>query len=277
MIFVSNKLTSKQVPDLDQQLAAYNNLTQSLSEEFDRASELQAQMLHTNWESWHEFLSDMGELKDPQELFLRVSAQAHAVSGQSQMYLHELVNLGQRIQEKFLALGQTVTPFSLDSVITVSPPATSSVSAKSETSEATRRNRVEIKDINHIEKTASSYPRVKKAKPTSNLKASNEKASTKASTIDVDAIIVADNTNVGSSTAPKKTPTPRVRNMKASSKAASTAIEQNNSPTTPVKKSAVVGLPSKPAPKTGFAGAAGQPEFKPKSSKATGAKKRVRQ
>lgn len=272
MIFVSNKLTSKQVPDLDQQLAAYNNLTQSLSEEFDRASELQAQMLHTNWESWHEFLSDMGELKDPQELFLRVSAQAHAVSGQSQMYLHELVNLGQRIQEKFLALGQTVTPFSLDSVITVSPPATSSMSAKSETSDATQRDRVEIKDINPIEKTASSYPRVKKAKPTSNVK-----ASTKASTIDVDTIIVAHNTSVDSSTVPQKTSTPRVRNMKASSKAASTAIEQNNSPTTPVKKSAVVGLPSKPAPKTGFAGAAGQPEFKPKSSKATGAKKRVRQ
>jgi hypothetical protein len=179
------------------------------------------------------------------------------------MYLHELVNLGQRIQEKFLALGQTVTPFSLDSVVAVSPPVTSSMSAKSETNDATQRDSVEIKDINPIDKTSSSYPRVKKVKPTS--------------TIDVDTIIVADKTNVGSNTAPKKTPTPRVRNMKASSKAASTAIEQNNSPTTPVKKSAVVGLPSKPAPKTGFAGAAGQPEFKPKSSKATGAKKRVRQ
>lgn len=268
MIFVSNKLTSKQVPDLDQQLAAYNNLTQSLSEEFDRASELQAQMLHTNWESWHEFLSDMGELKDAQELFLRVSAQAHAVSGQSQMYLHELVNLGQRIQEKFFALGQTVTPFSLDSVITVSPPATSSISANSETSYATQTDKVEIKDINPIEKTASSYPRVKKAKSTSNVKSSK---------VEVDTIIVADNTSVGSNTAPKKTSTPRVRKMKPSSTAASTSIEQNKSPITPVKKSAVVGLPSKPAPKTGFAGAAGQPEFKPKSSKATGAKKRVRQ
>lgn len=268
MIFVSNKLTSKQVPDLDQQLAAYNNLTQSLSEEFDRASELQAQMLHTNWESWHEFLSDIGQLKDPQELFLRISAQAHAISGQSQMYLHELVNLGQRIQEKYIALGQTVTPFSLDSVIAVSPHTTSPSHSKTETIYTAQTDKVEIKDINPIEKTATSYPRVKKTKSTSKAKAS---------TIDVDTVIVADNTGVDSNTAPQKTSTPRVRKMKPSNTAASTSIEQNNSPTTPVKKSAVVGLPSKPAPKTGFAGAAGQPEFKPKSSKATGAKKRVRQ
>ena len=44
-----------------------------------------------------------------------------------------------------------------------------------------------------------------------------------------------------------------------------------------VKKSVVVGLPTKAAPRSGFAGSGGQPGYKAKSSKATGAKKRVRQ
>lgn len=45
----------------------------------------------------------------------------------------------------------------------------------------------------------------------------------------------------------------------------------------PAKKSVVLGLPTKAAPKSGFAGLGGQPGYKAKSSKATGAKKRVRQ
>ena len=45
----------------------------------------------------------------------------------------------------------------------------------------------------------------------------------------------------------------------------------------PPKKLVIVGLPSKAAAKSGFPGAAGQPGYRAKSSKATGAKKRVRQ
>ena len=79
-------------------------------------------------------------------------------------------------------------------------------------------------------------------------------------------------------------PTPKVRKVKPTEKIAEVAaVAKVTEPTTTaavfptVKKSAVVGLPAKPAAKSGFAGAAGQPEFKAKSSKATGAKKRVRQ
>jgi hypothetical protein len=52
--------------------------------------------------------------------------------------------------------------------------------------------------------------------------------------------------------------------------------ESNTSGNEPVKKSVVKGLPTTAAIRSGFAGG-GRPEFKAKSSKATGAKKRVRQ
>jgi hypothetical protein len=54
-------------------------------------------------------------------------------------------------------------------------------------------------------------------------------------------------------------------------------ISHSETSIAPAKKSVVVGLPSKPAARSGFAGIAGQPGYKAKSSKATGAKKRVRQ
>lgn len=43
------------------------------------------------------------------------------------------------------------------------------------------------------------------------------------------------------------------------------------------KKSVVKGLPSQPRARSGFPGASGHGDYKAKSSKATGAKKRVRQ
>lgn len=45
----------------------------------------------------------------------------------------------------------------------------------------------------------------------------------------------------------------------------------------PEKKSVVKGLPSQPRARSGFPGASGHGDYKAKSSKATGAKKRVRQ
>jgi hypothetical protein len=57
------------------------------------------------------------------------------------------------------------------------------------------------------------------------------------------------------------------------------SVDAEVSPSTEiiVKKSVVVGLPTVAAMKSGFANAAGRPGFKAKTSKATGAKKRVRQ
>ncbi len=54
-------------------------------------------------------------------------------------------------------------------------------------------------------------------------------------------------------------------------------IETENVPTPIEKKSAVKGLPSQPRARGGFPGANGHGDYKAKSSKATGAKKRVRQ
>jgi hypothetical protein len=67
-----------------------------------------------------------------------------------------------------------------------------------------------------------------------------------------------------------------VKKTEPTEAAATTAAASSKDDST-TKKSAVVGLPTKLAAKPGFPGVAGQPGYKAKSSKATGAKKRVRQ
>lgn len=52
--------------------------------------------------------------------------------------------------------------------------------------------------------------------------------------------------------------------------------ENGAQPSSPTKKTVVKGLPTSAPVRSGFANG-GRPEFKAKSSKATGAKKRVRQ
>lgn len=255
MIFVSNQLTAKPTPDFEQQFAAYNNLTQSLSEEFDRAAELQTQNVQMAWESWSEFCSDLNLIKDPQEFFIRSTAQAHVMAGQSQQFLHAVVALNQQIQEKFLALGQTISPMMLNGVVEVIPV--------TEIKPAKQPAAV-LKDINPVK--AAVVPKTIQRKP-------------RAATVKVPAAKPATITETEINT-----PTPKARQMKSTKKTAvnptsEVTSETSTAPlvTTPAKKSAVVGLPAKPAAKSGFAGAAGQPDYKAKSSKATGAKKRVRQ
>jgi hypothetical protein len=264
MIFVSQQLSSKPLPELEQQLAAYQQLTQSLSEEFDRASELQAQTLQTSWESWNLFCADLTQLRDPQELFARSASQAHACAAQAQQYLHAVFALQQQIQEKIIALGQTISPIMTESVIEIRP-AIADDQAKQEQAQTPNI----IKDLNTVD-----IPVVPKP-----IRAKRKISTAKADVSTVETVTV---TEVSS-----QAPTPKVRKVKPTEKAAEvaevTAVAKVTEPTTTaavfptVKKSAVVGLPSKPAAKSGFAGAAGQPEFKAKSSKATGAKKRVRQ
>nr|WP_315482057.1 phasin family protein [uncultured Undibacterium sp.] len=252
MIFVSNQLTANPMPELEQQLAAYNNLTQSLSEEFDRAHELQAQALQTTCESWSEFFVDLSQLKNPQEFFLRISAQAHTAAGQSQLYLHELINLGKQMQQKIFALSQTISPMMLENIV-VMPEETREAPA------IAKPPKKIFKDINSVEKTI--VPNRTK-----------RKTSVATKVVSAETALMKDTV--------ASTPTPKVRKVKPTIKTSTTEItdiEQAETVAAPAKKSAVVGLPSKPAVKSGFAGAGGQPEFKPKSSKATGAKKRVRQ
>jgi hypothetical protein len=263
MIFVSHQLTNKPLPDLEKQLIAYQHLIQSLSEEFDRASELQAQTLQTSWENWNQYCADLTQLKDPQEFFTRTSSQAHAFAAQAQQYVHAVFALQQQIQEKIVALGQTISPMIVESIIEV---------GTTETSDQVTPSPVEpqilIKDINTVDIPAAPKP-IRAKRKTSTAKA------------DISTVETVEITEVSS-----QAPTPKVRKVKptekiASAEAAKVAEVKDTAPpavtASPVKKSAVVGLPAKPAPKSGFAGAAGQPEFKAKSSKATGAKKRVRQ
>jgi len=263
MIFVSHHLNTKSIPDLEQQLAAYQHLTQSLSEEFDRASELQAQTVQTNWESWNLFCSDLGQIKNPQEFFLRSSDQAHSMAAQFQHYLQASAVLHQKIQEKMIAIGKAISPMMTESVVEIrsAPISTPSIDAKRD-----QANAKVIKDINIVEPTAVKTPIRSRRKPSF--------ANTEVSTVETVTV-----TEVAS-----EAPTPKARKVKPKETTTDAApIETAAAPiatpnkSVPVKKSAVVGLPSKPAAKSGFAGAAGQPEFKPKSSKATGAKKRVRQ
>ncbi|MBC3872712.1 phasin family protein [Undibacterium flavidum] len=270
MIFVSNQLTAQSTPGFEQQFAAYNNLTQSLSEEFDRATELQAQAVQTAWETWGEFCNDLSFIKDPQEFFIRSNSQAHTIAAQGQQYLHAMIALHQQIQEKFLALGQTISPMMLNSVVEVIP--------STEFTPAKQANTATLKDINPV--TVSVAPKTTQRKPRAiAVKVAAEKvAAVKTATVTQVAI---------------STPTPKVRQVKSTKKnevnpSSDVSSDTSASPSTatataattataPAKKSAVVGLPSKPAAKSGFAGAAGLPDYKAKSSKATGAKKRVRQ
>lgn len=259
MIFVSNQLTAKPTPDFEHQFAAYNDLTQSLSEEFDRASELQAQAVQLAWESWGDFCSDLSSIKDPQEFFIRSTNQAHAIAGQSQQYLHAMVALNQQIQEKFLALGQAISPMMLNSVVEVIPV------AEVKPVKSAKQPATILKDINPVQ--ASVVPKTTQRKPRA--------AAVKDTTITETEV---------------STPTPKARQVKSTKKtevnpspeaisetAASALVSTAATTATPAKKSVVLGLPSKPAAKSGFAGAGGQPDYKAKSSKATGAKKRVRQ
>ncbi|MBR7801332.1 hypothetical protein [Undibacterium fentianense] len=62
-----------------------------------------------------------------------------------------------------------------------------------------------------------------------------------------------------------------------SSNAAPEINDVNQTNEAPAKKSAVLGLPAPGSIKAGFSGVVGQPSYKAKSSKATGAKYRVRQ
>jgi hypothetical protein len=253
MIFVLNQLTAKPTPGFEQQFAAYNNLTQSLSEEFDRATELQAQNVQIAWESWGEFCSDLSLIKDPQEFFIRSTNQMHAIAAQSQQFLHAVVALNQQIQEKFLALGQTISPMMLNSVVEVIPVAEI---------KPAQQHAAALKDINSVK--ASVLPKTTQRKP-------------RAAAVEVTAVKPATITETEIST-----PTPKARQVKSTKKtevnpSSEATSEAASTTTTPAKKSAVVGLPSKPAAKSGFASAAGQPDYKAKSSKATGAKKRVRQ
>lgn len=263
MIFVSHQLNSSPLPDLEKQLIAYQHLTQSLSEEFDRASELQAQTLQTSWENWNQYCADLTQLRDPQEFFIRTSSQAHAYAAQAQQYVHAVFTLQQQIQEKIVALGQTISPMMVESIIEV---------GATETSDQVSQSPIEpqnlIKDINTVDIPTKPKP-IRAKRKTSTAKA------------DISTVETVEITEVSS-----QAPTPKVRKVKTTEKIASAEaaeiaeVKETVLPevaASPVKKSAVVGLPAKPAPKSGFAGAAGQPEFKAKSSKATGAKKRVRQ
>ncbi|WP_395006565.1 hypothetical protein [Undibacterium sp.] len=261
MIFVSQQLSSKPLPELEQQLSAYQQLTQSLSEEFDRASELQAQTLQTSWESWNLFCVDLTQLKDPQELFTRAASQAHACAAQAQQYLHAVFALQQQIQEKIIALGQTISPMMTESLIEIS----TTIADDQAKQEQIQTPNI-IKDLNTVDIPVAPKP----------IRAKRKINTAKADISTVETVTV---TEVSS-----QAPTPKVRKVKPTEKIAEVAaVAKVTEPTTTaavfptVKKSAVVGLPAKPAAKSGFAGAAGQPEFKAKSSKATGAKKRVRQ
>lgn len=266
MIFVSNQLKAKPVPDFEQQFAAYNDLTQSLSEEFDRATELHAQAMQTTWESYSQFCSDMGLLKDPQEFFLRGTNQLHAWAGQSQQYLHALVALNQQIHEKFIALGQAISPMMLSSIVEVTPSTEFNFTPQS-TADVTKP--AVLKDINVVNKPVS--------KPkTANPRKRKTLASPTATATVVELASTSNSTTSAPST-PKARPVNTTKKSEASKSAESSSNADTLESAAPTKKSAVVGLPSKPPARSGFAGAAGQPDYKAKSSKATGAKKRVRQ
>ena len=121
MIYVANQLFKTHPEGIEQQFAACSGLSQSISEEFDRGTELQAQTLQQACESWGQFYSSIWQVKDPQEFFMLLSSQLHASAEQTQHYWHALHSLSQQIQEKMFALEQTFSPMITEALIDITP------------------------------------------------------------------------------------------------------------------------------------------------------------
>jgi hypothetical protein len=121
MIYVTKQLSSALPQGLEQHFAACTGLGQSLSEEFDRSTELQAQTLQQTWESWAQFSSTMWQVKDPQEFFMLWSAHLHAGAEKSRMYWNAVHSLNQQIHEKIFAIEQTIVPMVTETLIEIVP------------------------------------------------------------------------------------------------------------------------------------------------------------
>ncbi len=121
MIYVTEQLSSALPQGLKQQFAACTGLGQSLSEEFDRSTELQAQTLQQTWESWAQFSSTMWQVKDPQEFFMLWSAHLHAGAEKSRMYWNAVHSLNQQIHEKIFAIEQTIVPMVTETLVEIVP------------------------------------------------------------------------------------------------------------------------------------------------------------
>ena len=121
MIYVTKQLSSALPQGLEQQFAACTGLGQSLSEEFDRSTELQAQTLQQTWESWAQFSSTMWQVKDPQEFFMLWSAHLHAGAEKSRMYWNAVHSLNQQIHEKIFAIEQTIVPMVTETLVEIVP------------------------------------------------------------------------------------------------------------------------------------------------------------
>ncbi|MBR7801333.1 phasin family protein [Undibacterium fentianense] len=135
MIFVSNQFQQYPTQQLEQHLMAFCELTQSLSEEFDRTAELQAQTIQTLVESGGLFLSDLSALRTPQDFFVRASTELHKIAEQQQQYLQAAIQLGQNILQKSWTIHHSFSPILMETMIS-----TQNV----ETSQS-------IKDINQVE------------------------------------------------------------------------------------------------------------------------------
>jgi hypothetical protein len=321
MIFVANQLFNAHPQTIEQQFAACNGLSQSISEEFDRSAELQAQTVQLACESWSQYYSTLWQVKDPQEFFMLLSTQLHASAEQTQHYWHAAHSLTQQIQKKMFALEQTLSPMITESLIDITPapdstvlslapklvtvlpkPATkptAEIVKKAATATLVRAKTVPVKrsakqeaDSNIATVVASKAKAKSSTKPEAK---SLQSAAVIASIEPATPVPVAKVKRVRTSTQgtqavkvdpkteadtmiPTKPPS-KVRQVKKTetTEAAATTAATSTKDDSTTKKSAVVGLPTKLAAKSGFPGVAGQPGYKAKSSKATGAKKRVRQ
>jgi len=326
MIFAANQLFSTHPQTIEQQFAACSGLSQSISEEFDRSAELQAQTVQLACESWAQFYSTLWQVKDPQEFFMLFSAQLHASAEQTQHYWHATHALTRQIQEKMFALEQTLSPMITEGIIDITPAPNSTevnitprlvamlptkAATKTATKATTKPSEIAKKAATATLVRAKTVPVKRSAKQAADTNiatvvASKTKAKTsakpEAKSLQSAAVIASIEPATPAPVAkPKRVRTPtkqtqavevdtkteadtmiptkppskvrQVKKTETTDAAATTAIKDDST----TKKSAVVGLPTKLASKPGFPGVAGQPGYKAKSSKATGAKKRVRQ
>nr|WP_315472788.1 phasin family protein [uncultured Undibacterium sp.] len=333
MIFVANQLFSTHPQTIEQQFAACSGLSQSISEEFDRSAELQAQTVQLACESWAQFYSTLWQVKDPQEFFMLFSAQLHANAEQTQHYWHATHALTRQIQEKMFALEQTLSPMIKEGIIDITPApnstevnitprlvdmlptkAATKTATKAATKATTKPSEIAKKAATATLVRAKTVPVKRSAKQAADTNiatvvASKTKAKTsakpEAKSLQSAAVIASiepatpapvaklkrvrtptkltqavevDTKTEADTMIPTKPPS-KVRQVKKTetTEAAATTATSSIKEDSTTKKSAVVGLPTKLASKPGFPGVAGQPGYKAKSSKATGAKKRVRQ
>lgn len=113
MSSLSSQFSLPAPPTFETQLAAFQDLSQLLSEDFDRAKEASYQFIQktneANWQAWLNICS----VSEPQDWFMTSTARTQSWFEQSQVYQQTLINIAQNFSQKAQQLVHQASNFPL--------------------------------------------------------------------------------------------------------------------------------------------------------------------